>query len=312
MNDVAAIADTAEAAPVSRQLPGAILRQKREHQGLGVAEVAQMLKFSPRQVEALEQDDYDTLTGAAFVRGFIRAYAKVLKCEAGPLLALLDTAAPQPVAEIMAPVNMGEATPESFLTRHQKGLIAGMVIITMIVGALLWLVESDAPHADHTDQAARSGANETVMPPDPVATVSSSTPAEAVAPAAAPSEMPPPSQSPIPPAGTVASTVPVPATNVADAAPTPAPSSPASVMPAVSAPILQVDFSGRSWLEVKDASGRVVLTGEFPADSRQTVPGRPPFQIWIGKASAVRILYNQKPVDLQPYTRDEVARLTLE
>ena len=45
--------------------------------------------------------------------------------------------------------------------------------------------------------------------------------------------------------------------------------------------------------------------------ARSEMRGRPPFEIVIGNAHYVRLLYNDKPVDLKPYTKVEVARLTL-
>ena len=42
-----------------------------------MTEIALRLKFSPKQIEALEADRYDALAGPAFVRGMIRAYAKL-------------------------------------------------------------------------------------------------------------------------------------------------------------------------------------------------------------------------------------------
>jgi cytoskeleton protein RodZ len=42
------------------------------------------------------------------------------------------------------------------------------------------------------------------------------------------------------------------------------------------------------------------------------VVGPPPLFLVIGNAAAVRLTYNDKPVDLKPYVQIEVARLTLD
>jgi cytoskeleton protein RodZ len=41
------------------------------------------------------------------------------------------------------------------------------------------------------------------------------------------------------------------------------------------------------------------------------VVGQPPLSLVIGNAAAVRLKYNDNPVDLKPYVQIEVARLTL-
>jgi cytoskeleton protein RodZ len=61
---------------------GNILREAREKLGLSVADVAGQIKFAPRQIEALEAEDFKRLPEAAFLRGFVRSYAKILHLDA--------------------------------------------------------------------------------------------------------------------------------------------------------------------------------------------------------------------------------------
>src|SRR5256714_7629276 len=57
---------------------GAQLRAAREALGLSQEAVAQQLKLAPRQVRAIEEDDYARLPGRTFVRGFVRNYARLV------------------------------------------------------------------------------------------------------------------------------------------------------------------------------------------------------------------------------------------
>jgi cytoskeleton protein RodZ len=75
---------------------------------------------------------------------------------------------------------------------------------------------------------------------------------------------------------------------------------------------LLVEFDDRSWIEIRDATQKVVFVGEYPKGTRQTVEATAPLQVWIGKASGVRLNYGDRVVDLKPHTREEVARLTIE
>jgi len=43
----------------------------------------------------------------------------------------------------------------------------------------------------------------------------------------------------------------------------------------------------------------------------RVVRGKPPYQLVIGNASNVRVLYDDKLIDLAPHTRQDVARLTV-
>ena len=66
--------------------PGAQLSAQRQALNWSVEEVASQLNLAPRQIHAIESDNYAALPGMASARGFIRAYAKLLKVEAAPLL----------------------------------------------------------------------------------------------------------------------------------------------------------------------------------------------------------------------------------
>ena len=92
----------AEVQPIS---VGTVLREARERQGLSIDEVVSRIKFAPRQIAALEADDFAQLPEIAFVRGFVRSYARLLQLDAAPLLAALPHAPAQtvPAAENALP-----------------------------------------------------------------------------------------------------------------------------------------------------------------------------------------------------------------
>ncbi|MGK5010362.1 helix-turn-helix domain-containing protein [Janthinobacterium sp. MDB2-8] len=71
-------------------LAGAQLKAQREALGWPVEQVADQLKLAPRQVIALEEGDMAALPNLAVVRGFVRAYAKVVKLDAAPLVAMIE------------------------------------------------------------------------------------------------------------------------------------------------------------------------------------------------------------------------------
>lgn len=102
---------------------------------------------------------------------------------------------------------------------------------------------------------------------------------------------------------------------------------PASAPAAVSAPIaasapvaaaspvaagpIRLAFSGAAWVEIRDANGRIVYSRLNPAGSEQHVSGTAPFTLVIGNAHKVKLFYEGKAIDLAPYTRIDVAHLTL-
>lgn len=251
-------------------LPGAWLRQARESAGLSVAEVAQTLKFSPRQIEALERDDFSALQGATFVRGFIRSYAKTLKVDPTPLLASLQEAAPPTEAKIQAPENTGAELPVVRQPRNLRPLLILFAVLVLggVVGFMI--LEGHWTLPKSSDVAA---APPVVLP-----------------------------QVRVEPAPASAAEAPV-AEVKANAT---------VAVPALDGRQLVFVFQDKSWVEVKDAAQRIIFTGEHPAGSRQSVTGQAPFQLWVGKASGVKVFDGEREIDLKPYARDEVARLTID
>src|SRR5262244_3600486 len=79
--------------------PGARLRAARENAGLSLDQAAQQLKLAPRQVQALEDEDFAHLPGRTFTRGFVRNYARLLNLDPEELLALMPNASNAPALE---------------------------------------------------------------------------------------------------------------------------------------------------------------------------------------------------------------------
>ena len=262
-----------EEGSVIRQLPGSLLRQAREAQGLTLGEVSGALKFSTRQIEALENDNHELLQGKTFLRGFIRAYARMLKLQPEALLAMLEAEAVEVVEQIVPPDNMGETDPVPFYRRHAK-IILLAITVTVVVAGLAWFYNDESSNVIKAAGTEQTSAVTTPIEQSAIQTVE----LPAVSPVSAVSipAMSGTAAQPLPPAG------------------------------------LSFEFSDRSWLEVRDGRGEVLLTGEYSGGQSQTAAGSPPYQLWIGKASAVKVTYKGQSVDLQPYTHDEVARLTLD
>lgn len=267
---------------------GLLLRKAREARGMSVDEVVHALKFSAKQVEAIESDQLEVLPGAVFQRGFIRSYARLLKLDPEPLLGLIEVSAPAPEPEIRAPENMGNAAPRGGL--KQVPPLVGVSILLLFAAAVMagWhYLSGGMPEMKSTIESAKTTIDDARPLPE-----------------AARTEVPVVA----PEVGSAS-----PAASAPVSTPVAAESTPAQESPALSADMrrLSFEFSGQSWIEVKDASGLVILTGIYTSGT-QSAAGRAPFEIVIGNAAVVAVRDNGRVVDMKPHTRAEVARLTLE
>ena len=74
---------------------------------------------------------------------------------------------------------------------------------------------------------------------------------------------------------------------------------------------IHLSFSGESWVEVRQGNGSIAFSGMNSAGTEQWVDGQPPFDLVVGNARAVRLVYRGAEVNLEPYTKVTVARLQL-
>ena len=74
---------------------------------------------------------------------------------------------------------------------------------------------------------------------------------------------------------------------------------------------LEFEFAGQAWVEVRDKHGDILISRTMPAKTKHMLRGEPPFTLRVGNASAVSVVLDGRPVDLMPYTRNEIAKLVI-
>jgi Uncharacterized protein conserved in bacteria len=70
---------------------GATLRSIREARRISLSDASQRLKFSVRQIEALESEHWERLPNGVSLRGFVRNYARYLEADVDAVLVLFDS-----------------------------------------------------------------------------------------------------------------------------------------------------------------------------------------------------------------------------
>jgi cytoskeleton protein RodZ len=261
---------------------GRALAAAREARSMSLADAAAQLRLHVRQVQAIEAEDLSALPEAPFVRGYVRNYAKLVDLPPEPLLALVN-ARLKPGDPLRSPLS---ATAVSPLQRTPKEPISGRVVVggVVVVLGILALVGW---------WTVRDGTSP--PPPSPVAAPSRAPAPEAPA-AAAPATTPAVSAEE---GGQAAEAPPVGETPAAAAAP--------------DSTALRLTFRDRSWVEVRQADGTVLVSQNNAAGTTRVIEGKPPYLLVIGNASKVTLEYGGRTVDLAPSIgRDDVARLRLE
>lgn len=298
---------------------GARLKAAREARGLGLGEVADRLKLSLRQLEAIEADNFSALPGATFVRGFVRNYARFLDLDPEPLLRDLAASYPSSVAEVANLANLAnESQPRTGLNEvtRFRTVWLGVVLVGVVVAGLSWWMVGAKAHRNEWTQEAPAENHLAPM----LTEASSSAAASASATAASGAKAPAQASAPAAVAGkpVVASAPAVAGKPVAAAVPVqPAPvpqaaSSPAAGEKAAGAASARIVAKGAAWIEVNDANGQHLAYQLLPEGQEKTVSGTPPFKVKLGNATQVELYFNGKPVDFSSKIKGTTARLELE
>ena len=299
---------------------GAQLKAQREALGWPVEQVADQLKLAPRQVIALEAGDTAALPNVAVVRGFVRAYAKVVRLDAAPLVALIEVAA-APTQDPVTPVRreisatFSESRFPSMTQRSSSSpvvWIVGAVVVVAVAAfgayklgyvpaALLAHVDNKDKEADHP---AMSGPVETTL----------IKPGQDLTPVQTPSvpliSVPPPANDTQ--TGTAASAV---ASAPATATAAPAPEVAAATTPAAAAAgenALVLKLEQDSWVEIRRRGTTPLVSRMMRAGSTETFNITGPATLVVGKPGAVQATLRGSKLDLPTVQGGTIARVSIE
>ena len=316
------ITNESKAAPSTE--PGATLAKVREQLGMTVEQVADKLHLSQRQIDALENNRYEDLPEAPYVRGYIRNYALLLDIDEQPLLEAFNGIQD----EVKKVAEIKQSTQTATNDRKQDDTmikLAGIgAIVVLVIVLLISIYSGDDKHIETTvqtdsketgiavpetdfpvqldgvdgivpdGQMPEEGAND-AMTDDSLSTPSESISTESSA------------------TNTTTDNATTPQQGLMPAAPDTAVNPEADIaLPddkAVSQLVLYVEAD--SWADVRDSSDRKLVYETIPGGRVVTLEGQPPFKVFIGNAKAVKLFYNGREYDISPHYRGLVARFTL-
>ena len=276
---------------------GAELQRAREARGLALSEVAQQLKFAPRQLEALEQDRFDLLPGGTFARGMVRNYARLLKIDPEPLVRSIGERFEAPDAGTLA-ARYRQPVPFSDSARRSTFVYLGLSLGVLAIGAGVgwqWYHERGRGASLAQAQQPAKVAARTAPAPAPQEEARPKAAEKLAEAAPQPKAVASPSKSEADAA----------VEKVASARPPPL----AKVAPGVHRLVIRCQEA--AWIEVRDANERALVSSLNPPGAERVVQARGPLTLIIGNAPHVSILHNDQPIDLAPYIKVETARFTL-
>lgn len=304
-------------------LPGERLRRAREEKGLSQEEACKHLRLSTSYMKALEQDDYDRLPEAPFIKGYLRNYARFLGLPAEELARQFQ----QRVDEMRQDEREREqaALDEAPSNREWRLPALAVLVVVLLVAVGWWLWPRDEMSAPDpaVDDGGRGGEERFDSPAPPEA------PDPALPETTEPSEPVDDSLQPLPENGGSEQGAEPPSdqSNDGSSGGEPAsrpelagqtPQNQASQTELAAAPgedgidSLTLEFSRVCWIKVVDATGATLTQGQQNAGGSVNLDGEAPFRVTLGDAAAVSaVRINGSAISLPSQRSGDVVRVTL-
>lgn len=279
---------------------GEILRSAREAAGVHIEALAVALKVPVSKLEALESNRLELLPDTVFMRALASSVCRTLKLDPAQVLSLLPQSKnPRLIPErsdINAPVKSvaGKTFVSNGGSRHSSWLMFGVFVLLIGAAAVFYWPAGFQPWNSGPLSLVGSAAV-----PISGQEASASKTEEIVAVVQQPVAV-----EPAPAASSTVALVPV--------APSPAVAQPASAALAAiadtSAALLMLRARGDSWVQVRDATGRVVFEKKLASGDAAQVSGVLPLSVVVGRADVTDVFVRGKPLELNAVSRENVAR----
>ncbi|MGS0742552.1 helix-turn-helix domain-containing protein [Glaciimonas sp. GG7] len=269
---------------------GAQLAHKRQQNGWSIDDVANQLKLAPRQIQAIEDNNYAALPTIVMTRGYIRSYAKMLGLDPAEILpSTIPVAAAQ--VQILGTESRSTFFSESRLLLGGRNRVTYKWILAGIVLAFVGIVVTQFSGLS----ALRQSPTELVVP------LAASEASSEASSATAPDNMGSDAGSAVLPAPDVASTASLQPQNAVAGTP----------VVAAEANQLHLTFKQDSWVEIKRADKSTLFSKVGKAGSTETIEIDQPVSVVIGNLAGVQATLRGTAIDLKSDTKNNIARLNL-
>lgn len=266
---------------------GARLRHGREAMGLTLQEAGRRLRLPHQVVRRIECDDVESLGAPVFVRGYLKSYARLVGLPESEVdNCMLESVAPPPLIATGA-VPLSRRLLDRFT---RQSLYVVLTAITVVPVAFL-------AFGGHLSQETRTASLDAPL-------------MEGAAVSALPESKGDHDLTRIhqgPPAPRAAAGDGDRRAMLASMLPAPVLQS-RTVGDSADGPLLTLNFSERSWVEVNAAGGERLEFGMLPAGAERSYPINAGLQVSIGNAQGATVTYNGDSVDLSEVRRANVAR----
>lgn len=276
--------------------PGDLLRYEREQRGMTIEAVSGRSRIKPSVLEAIESGETGEIP-SVYLRGYIRNYARFLDVDLSGIEDLEQVKGAEPEVRTVFTVNTHRGKAEKWLKA------SSYMAASALIATLAW---------QFTHQAVRFSQGDSQL------TSTAPAPAEDIGAASqeAANDMRPANTH----LNASIASIEMIGKDSELSGESPAEQAWAAISgnadsargSGLAIHHLTITTSADTWVEISDAAGVQLELDLIRAGSSREYNGQAPFSVMVGRASAVVLSMDGEDVNLGPYTRGNVARMTLQ
>ncbi|EML5170074.1 cytoskeleton protein RodZ [Vibrio vulnificus] len=297
---------------------GTLLKRKRESMGYTQKQVADRLRLRVNVIEQIDDNQFESGQVATFTRGYLRSYARLVGLDEKIILDALDNTGDAQHQEQEMQSFSRKTNTEKHNSRIMLITWGIFIIITGISSLWWWQNQQENSLAQSVNQAAQleDAVIEESEPPliDDVVMQEMDATTESNEQNEVSSEESPASPESVETleVETLEPIVEAEADAESQVEPQAAVVEVTSEAPkANDETALTMAFRSDCWVQVKDASGKTLISGIRKSGQDLNLSGQAPFNVILGAPEGVTMTFASEPVDLSRYTAGKVARFTL-
>ena len=281
----------------SAETAGSLLRAARLASGVHISVLAMRLKVPVSKIEGLENNQWDLFADLVFARTLAISTCKQLRIDPAPVLALLPKAAPPRLN--VEETGLNQRFLNATIKRDRPWWLVfktplGLAVPLLVIAALVLYFWG-------TWFPSQPASEEPAMPPDSPLQIEA--PKEAGGQDAAPPSAAPKSASP---------TSPPSSTEVAPQGSPVKPPPPSPLLATANSAAVGFTATATSWVQVIDATGKVVFSKTLQAGESGDAQGQAPLKVVVGNAGGTHVLVKNQTFDTQPFVVNNVARFEVQ
>lgn len=281
------------------------LKIEREKRGISTKQIADVLNLPERFIIYLENSEFSKLPGITFTRGYIRNYAKYLELDnVEEIIAAFDSCVANDTNDARV-LDFKQIKRIKSISNSIYWLVS-FVVCLILAGVVFLIWQHFASSNISSSVSTEDKDSLVIIEPATTATINQTpntlleTNGNVSLPLSVDNTAKPAAENIIPLSSTSNDSAVVDPINTSDKTEKNALNVQETAKPSLKKGegLVEADFKANCWVSITDASGKVLVSKLFTANTHLSITGKAPLDVVLGAPSAVTMSYNGEPVKL--------------